>query len=532
MTVVSIVNADCRWDATETGPIAGTISETLQAARLACPRDPTDPMDVAIQAVVASRRDSAEPDSRPLVRAYGLRPDLFAVANVLADGPGGALTAYAKGALEAIAELCHLAAGEMPAIRAQVDALAQSGVSVLGVAKTARLAVTSPQELPETPRGMDFEYLGLIGFADPLRANVPAAMAECRSAGIRVLMITGDYPATASAIGSQAGLDSTEVLSGDAIESMSDELLAERVKTTCIFARIRPNQKLRIVECLKANGETVAMTGDGVNDAPAIKAAHIGIAMGGRGTEVAREASSIVLLDDDFGSIVTTIRLGRRIYDNLRKAIEYIVAVHIPIAGLALLPLLLGLPLMLTPIHIAFLEMVIDPACSVVFEAEDEEDDVMRRPPRDPASPLLVPRRILWAVLQGVIVLAILAGLFISAARMGVPEPDLRALVFTSLVLMNMGLILVNRSFSSSLVRAFLQPNRSLRILLGGVTILLAMAVFWPPARSLFHFGRPHWDDLAVCVVAGFFSLLILEALKSRWFHVRGNKKATLPRQS
>jgi Ca2+-transporting ATPase len=529
MTVVSIVNADCRWDAKEAGPIVGTISQTLQAARLACPREPTDPMDVAIQLVVASHRDSSESDSRSLVRAYGLRPDLFAVVNVLSDGPRGPFTAYAKGALEAIAELCHLGAEEMSAIRAQMDSLAQSGVRVLGVARTAKLAVTSPQELPQTPRGMEFEYLGLIGFADPLRSNVPAAVAECRSAGIRVLMITGDYPATASAIGSQAGLDSTEVLSGDAIESMSDELLTEGVKTTCIFARIRPNQKLRIVESLKANGETVAMTGDGVNDAPAIKAAHIGIAMGGRGTEVAREASSIVLLDDDFGSIVTTIRLGRRIYDNLRKAIEYIVAVHIPIAGLAVLPLLLGLPLILTPIHIAFLEMIIDPACSMVFEAEKEEDDVMRRPPRDPKSPLLLRKRILWALVQGLIALAILSGLLIAVSRAGMIEGDMRVLLFTSLVLINMGLILVNRSFKASLIRALLQPNRSLWILLGTVSVLLAIAILWPPARSLFHFGRLHWDDLSICAAVGVSSLILLDGIKSVWFRApaeeRGQQK-------
>jgi len=475
---------------------------------------------VAIQAVMNSQGDSSESDSRSVVRAYGLRPDLFAVANVIADGPGGSLTAYAKGALEAIAELCHLGAEEVVPIRAQMDALAQSGVRVLGVAKTAPLAAKSPEDLPETPRGMDFQYLGLIGFADPLRANVPAAMAECRSAGIRVLMITGDYPATASAIGSQAGLDSTDVLSGDAIESMSDEMLAERVKTTCIFARIRPNQKLRIVESLKANGDIVAMTGDGVNDAPAIKAAHIGIAMGGRGTEVAREASSIVLLDDDFGSIVTTIRLGRRIYDNLRKAIEYIVAVHIPIAGLAALPLILGLPLILTPIHIAFLEMIIDPACSMVFEAEAEEDDVMRRPPRDPKSPLLLRKRILWAVVQGLIAFAILAGLLIAVSRAGMAEGDMRVLVFTSLVLINMGLILVNRSFKASLVRALLRPNRSLWILLGSVSTLLGIAILWPSARSLFHFGQLHWDDLAICAAVGVSSLIALEGIKSMWFRV------------
>lgn len=518
MTVVSIVNTDRRWDAKAGGTIGGTISETLRAARLACPREAADPMDVAIQAVTKSLGGSSGSDSRSVVRAYGLRPDLFAVANVISDGPGVTLTAYAKGALEAIAELCHLGAEELVPIRAQMDALAQSGVRVLGVAKTAQLPATSTEGLPESPRGMDFGYLGLIGFADPLRANVPAAMAECRSAGIRVLMITGDYPATASAIGSQAGLDSTEVLSGDAIESMSDEMLAERVKTTCIFARIRPNQKLRIVECLKANGDIVAMTGDGVNDAPAIKAAHIGIAMGGRGTEVAREAASIVLLDDDFGSIVTTIRLGRRIYDNLRKAIEYIVAVHIPIAGLAVLPLLLGLPLILTPIHIAFLEMIIDPACSMVFEAEAEEDDVMRRPPRDPRSPLLLRKRILWALVQGLIAFAILAGLLIAVSRAGMAEGDMRVLVFTSLVLINMGLILVNRSFKASLVRALLQPNRSLWILLGSVSALLGIAILWPPARSLFHFGRLHWDDLAICAAVGVSSLILLEAIKSIWF--------------
>jgi len=522
MTVVALVNGGARWDQDGITPVPNELRATLQAALLACPHTPTDPMDIAVHKLADQHlgADKTSAANLTLIRAYGLRPDLFAVANILSNEGDENGTAYAKGALEAIAELCQLSADRLDSIREQMDGLGLDGVRVLGIAKATVNNVQQQENLPETPRGLSFEYVGLIGFADPIRSNVPAAVAECRSAGIRVVMITGDYPATAHAIGLQAGLDGANVLAGDDIDAMTDEQLAEQVKSTSIFARIQPNQKLRIVQSLKANGEVVAMTGDGVNDAPAIKAAHIGIAMGGRGTDVAREASAIVLLDDDFGSIVKTIRLGRRIYDNLRKAIEYIISVHIPVAGLALLPLLLGLPLILTPIHIAFLEMVIDPACSVVFEAEKEEDDVMQRPPRDPASPLLQNKRIVWGVLQGLIVLALLAGIFITAARIGMPEPDLRALVFTSLVFMNMGLILVNRSFKASLFSAILRPNRSLWILFSGVTALLATAVFWPPAQKLFHFGQLHWDDLGICAIAGFVSLLLLEAIKSLWFRV------------
>jgi Ca2+-transporting ATPase len=520
MTVVSLRGAGGRWDKDSKELPSPAMRDVLDVALSASAKEPSDPMDLAVHAMATSISGLRLPGNtdRRLIRAYGLRPDLFAVANVISDGAQHSTRAYAKGALEAIGELCHLQNERLVSVRAQVDELADRGVRVLAVARSPQLEPKQVVTLPDSPRGIDFEYLGLIGFADPLRSNVPAAVEECRSAGIRVLMITGDYPATARAIGRQAGLDATKVLSGDEIDSLTDESLVNRVRDTSIFARIRPNQKLRIVQCLKANGEVVAMTGDGVNDAPAIKAAHIGIAMGGRGTDVAREASAIVLLDDDFGSIVKTIRLGRRIYDNLRKAIEYIVAVHIPIAGLALLPLLLGMPLMLTPIHIAFLEMIIDPACSMVFEAEGEEANVMRRPPRDPQMPLLLRRRILWALLQGLIALAILAGVLISASRMGMAESDLRALVFTSLVLINMGLILVNRSFESSLARALLQPNRALWILLGGVLSLLGVAVYWQPARSLFHFGKLHWNDLAVCMAVGAVSLVGLEALKSRLF--------------
>lgn len=530
MTVTSILDETIRWNLSSELPLPDPLHEILRAARLACPREPSDPMDIAVHLLADTLRGSTGSpamDQKP-IHAYGLRPDLFAVANVVvADGIG---IAYAKGAFEAIAELCHLPDDKIAKIRAQADLLARDGMRVLGIAKSSPINDAQIKNLPESPRGLPFEYIGLMGFTDPIRSNVVNAVAECRSAGIRVIMITGDYPETARAIAKQAGIDATEVLAGDDIEAMSEDQLAEHVKSACIFARIRPNQKLRIVQCLKTNGEVVAMTGDGVNDAPAIKAAHIGIAMGGRGTDVAREASSIVLLDDDFGSIVKTIRLGRRIYDNLRKAIEFIVAVHIPIAGLALLPLFFGLPLMLTPILIAFLEMIIDPACSIVLEAEKEEDDVMQRPPRKQGSSLLLPRRIWWAVFQGVIALAILGGILVVGSGIGMVERDLRALVFTCLVLINMGLILVNRSFKSSLIRAFLQPNRPLAIMFASVSALLALVLFWPPAQSLFHFGQLHWDDLAICLTAGIFSLVALEALKSRWFRDDGkNKTSSIP---
>ena len=523
MTVTSIISSingvTENWHQAQNIKANTGTQTVLKAALLACPLHPTDPMDTAIHQLAETQigANTVSFSQHVLVRAYGLRPDLFAVANVMTDANNEVAIAYAKGALETIAELCDLNTAQLMNINAQAEALAKNGIRVLGVAE-AKLSIMQLKKLPQSLRDFTFDYIGLIGFADPLRANVPAAVAECHTAGIRVVMITGDYPTTAKAIGQQAGLDITNVINGDAIETMTDEALAAVLKTTSIFARIRPNQKLRIVKLLKKQGEIVAMTGDGVNDAPAIKAADIGIAMGGRGTDVAREASSIVLLDDDFGSIVKTIQLGRRIYDNLRKAIEYIIAVHIPIAGLAILPLLLGLPLMLTPIHIAFLEMVIDPACSIVFEAEAAENNVMQRPPRKPTSALVLRKRVIWAVIQGLLVLIVLASILIGAAYQKLAEADMRTLVFTALVMLNMGLILVNRSFSASLIAAILKPNRSLWILLSSVMTILAIAVFWQPARLLFHFGAFNWYLFAICVVACVFTLLILETVKSLFF--------------
>jgi Ca2+-transporting ATPase len=382
---------------------------------------------------------------------------------------------------------------------------------VLGV---ARAELPADLDQPATPRGLPFRFLGLVGLADPLRPTVPAAVKECRTAGIRVVMITGDYPQTARAIADQAGLDSVAMVTGADLEAMSAAELAERARSATIFARTMPEQKLRIVQALKANGEVVAMTGDGVNDAPSLKAAHIGIAMGGRGTDVAREASSLVLLDDDFASIVGAVRLGRRIYDNLRKAMAYILAIHVPIAGLALIPLIFGLPLIFWPLHIAFLELVIDPMCSIVFEAEKEASDIMRRPPRDPEEPLFSLGYIAWSLGQGVIVLVFVAGLYVVSLYRGLPEADARALTFAALVVTNLGLVLLNRARGEPFWVGLRRPNAALWLVTGGTAALLAAILAIEPARRLFRFGPLHADDVGVAIASGALILGLLAAVE------------------
>jgi len=482
-------------------------AEMAEIGRRACAETPFDPMEKAFHDLAPRLAATARPR---LLRSYGLRPDLLAMTNVWQLGE--ICFAAAKGAPEAIAELCHLGDAERAAMKTLIDAMGQRGMRVLGLARAEVTAAT----LPETQRGFAFTFLGLAGLTDPLRAGVPEAVAQCRSAGIRVVMITGDYPATARAIADAAGIDGAHILTGAEIDGLDDAALNEHLTSVGVFARILPQQKLRLVEAFKARGEIVAMTGDGVNDAPSLKAAHIGIAMGGRGTDVAREASSIVLLDDDFSSIVSAIRLGRRIYDNLRKAMGFIIAVHVPIAGLALLPLLFGLPVLFGPLHIAFLEMVIDPVCTLVFEAEEDEADIMRRQPRPPEAPLFSRSLLTWSFLQGLAALAVTATAFIVAWMSGMDENEVRALVFAMLVLSIVALILVNRAFSPSLRLAVGRHNRALGLVLVAVGLVLAAATLIPIVRDLFHFGPLHGTDFAAIFAAATVLWLGLERAKAR----------------
>jgi P-type Ca2+ transporter type 2C len=484
----------------------------LRYAVLASETTPFDPMEKAFHdlALRCLAPEDRVPSGWRLIHEYGLSSTLPAMTHIW-EVPGSGTHAVAvKGAPEAVAELCALNAVNQAALREAIDAMAADGLRVLGVAA----ATWEGADWPQSPRDMSFEFLGLAGLADPVRPAVPAAIARCRAAGIRVVMVTGDHPRTAAAVARQAGLDGAEIMTGAEVQVMSDRQLAECVETTAIFARVTPEQKLRLVEAFKAAGEVVAMTGDGVNDAPSLKAAHIGIAMGQRGTDVAREAAALVLLEDDFTAIVSAMLLGRRIYDNLRKAMAYIVSVHVAIAGAALLPILAGWPPLLFPVHIVFLEMIIDPACSIVFEAEPAEEDTATRPPRDPAGALFGRAMLMRSLVQGFGALTLVVAAALAAQAWGLDENSVRATAFATLVLTNIGAILSNRSTRQPLLRTLARPNRWLWWAVGLALGALVLSIYVPGLNGLFHFAPLNVSEIGLAAGAALIALAWSELMK------------------
>jgi Ca2+-transporting ATPase len=495
-------------------PLPENFHEVLEFSILASERNPFDPMEKAIRQLgyYTLNRTEHLHDDWTMIQEYPLSENLLALSHVHKTPDQDRYVVAAKGAPEAIADLCHMDAAQSEALSHNVQAMANDGLRIIGIAK----AHFQKAPLPGEQHDFKFEFLGLVGLDDPLRPSVASAIQECYTAGMRVAMITGDYPGTAQNIARQIGLmPADQVITGPELDRMDDAELQNRVKTVNIFARVVPEQKLRLVNALKANGEIVAMTGDGVNDAPALKSAHIGIAMGGRGTDVAREASALVLLDDDFSSMVQAIKLGRRIFDNLQKAMTYIFAIHVPIAGMSLLPVLFQWPLVLFPVHIVFLELIIDPACSIVFEAEPEETNIMNRPPRNPQEPLFGRRTVVLSLLQGLSVLGILLVVFSSALFRGQGEADARALTFTTLIVANLALIFTNRSWSRSIRSTLRSANSALRWVFGGALVFLGLVLYIPFLRTLFHFSFLHPIDLLICLGAGGVSILWFEWLKS-----------------
>lgn len=412
----------------------------LQTADRACPDRPFDPMEQAIRAAAAAL---APPPGWVRIREYPFGKDLLATTHVWDDPDARGLAIASKGAPETIAALCRLSPERTDEVLRAVERMAGRGLRVIAVAAAA----WSPgaAALPTSPRGFQFEWLGLLGFVDPLRSGVAEAIGQARAAGVRVVMLTGDHVATARAIAARAGMDRCgNVALGADLERLDDAAVMRRIQDTDVFARVKPEHKLRLVEALKRAGEVVAMTGDGVNDAPALMAAHVGVAMGGRGTDVAREAASIVLLDDDFVTVVRAIGQGRVIYDNIVRAIRYILAVHVPITGLALLPLLFGAAPMLMPLHVVFLELIIDPASTLVFEREPADPGVMRRPPRPPSQRLLDRRTLFGSLGAGLAVFAAIAAVYVLGRSATLATSQLAALCFTALISGNLGLVAMN----------------------------------------------------------------------------------------
>ena len=487
-----------------------TFQTLIQIAFYASQQDTTDPME---KAIANCHKAFVSKSNETLVfeKEYALSKDLFAMTRVY-KSPAAGHEAYSKGAPEAILSLCSFNNEQQDNILAQVQTLAEKGQRVLGIAK----ATLDGNGLPTTQQEIKFEFVGLVGFEDPIRPEVPAAIQECYTAGIQVIMITGDYPVTAKSIAAQAGMKTNDlILTGDDLKKLSETELSEKIKTVNIFARIVPEQKLQIIKALKNNGEVVAMTGDGVNDAPALKAADIGISMGLKGTDVAREASSLVLLDDNFSSIVAAIRLGRKVFDNLQKAMAYIIAIHIPIIGLTLFPaFFLALPILLMPLHIVFMELIIDPICSIAFESEKEEKGIMDRPPRNPSEKFFGFKKILVSAGMGALLLVMVLAVYFMSIHEGHNAGETRAIAFSALILGNIFLILTTLSKTRSAISVILEKNVMLLVILSLATVLLTLMITIPYLRKIFSFNYNSPKHFIISIIGSVAILVILESVK------------------
>ena len=489
----------------------------VETGSLACAEKTIDPMEKAI--VQLYHQNVEDKPNFEIIRTYPITREILAMAN--AHRHADDIFISMKGALEAIALLCGADETTLKNYFETADAFARDGLRVIAVARDQR-ATLLPEQLTE----LNCELIGLIGLEDPIRPEVPAAVEECRKAGVKVKMITGDYPLTASSIGKQIGLDPDKILTGKEISEMSDQALCEKISDTAIFARVLPEQKLKIVQALQANGEVVAMTGDGVNDAPALKAANIGIAMGKKGTDVARESAALVLLDDNFASIVKALRLGRRIYDNLRKAMIYILAIHIPIIGLSLIPAFFsGLPAILLPLHIVFLEMLIDPVCSIAFEIEPDEMGLMTRQPRNRDERFFGNKQIIRGLLNGMIILGMVLTVYALSIREGHTETEVRAITFTSLILANIGFILSSISNSRNVFMVIGERNPAVKIILSIAVFMLLIVLFVPFTQELFQFSSPALRHF-ILPLAGSMGVILIFELRKFWLKRNAQERA------
>ncbi len=515
MTVSRLYNGNEFIDPQKEKTLPEAFHEIIEYGILSSQTDPFDPMEKAITTLGLQQLSNTEHVHHDweMVKEYPLSKELLAMSRVFTCKGCDWQVVAAKGAPEAIFDLCHLTVEEQERLAKEVEKLASQGLRILGVAKSH----IETLKVPSIQHDFAFDFVGLIGLTDPIRKNVPMAVQECHKAGIRVIMITGDYPITAKNIGREIGLDNCdEYITGAELNTMSEEELSRHIKSVNIFARVIPDQKLKIVNALKKNDEIVAMTGDGVNDAPALKAANIGIAMGEKGTDVAREAASLVLLDDNFASIVGAVKMGRRICDNLQKALAYIFAIHVPIAGLSLIPVFFSdMPLFLWPVHIVFLELIIDPACSIIFEAEKEEDHIMSRPPKSRKERFFTGRKIYISCMQGVSLLVVVLAIYLLGLYYWeLPVGSVRAMSFIALIAGNIGVIFTNRSWDKNFFKILATRNSTVKWVTGSAALFLILANTVPFLRGLFQFDPILlWQGL-LCGLIGFSSISGFEIYK------------------
>ena len=504
MALRRLWHAGTGHDVVPGAPLAPVLRDLLDVAVHASRPQSPDPIEEALRQAQTAQPARSTHESGHMVREYGLTAHRPAMIRIWSDEH--AAFAAAKGAPETVAALCP-EEERAPALAAAAD-MARAGLRVLAIAEARGIA----PPWPDDPAALRYRLLGLVALADPLRADIPDAVAECRRAGVRVLMVTGDHPETASAIARQAGLADGATVTGPDIARLDEERLAARLEGVSVCARIVPAQKLEIVRALQRRGAVVAMTGDGVNDAPALRAADVGVAMGRRGTDVAREAAELTLLDDRFPSLVLALRAGRRIFSNMRKSMRYVAAAHVPITVLALLPPLLGWPVLLYPPHIVFLELVIDPACSLAFENEPEEPDLMRRPPRPHDESVLDRHALLAALLRGLWAAVLLAACY-GWALARLPVREAAATAFAALILCNLGLLLSHRQ--RDLLAALRTVNPVFVAIAAGALGLLAAALWWPPLAELFRFAPPPGRWLALAALTAAAMLLGLQATRA-----------------
>jgi Ca2+-transporting ATPase len=514
MTVTSLFNGKDFLTVANADKFNPEFHEIIEYGILSSQTNPFDPMEKAITSIGDLYLEGTEHIHKKwkMIKEYPLSKELLAMSRVFSFKGSQEKIIATKGAPEAIFDLCHLDEKNKKRLSLAVEELATSGLRVLGVAKAKIIA----KGLPEIQHDFTFDFIGLIGLSDPIRENVKQAVSECYKAGIRVIMITGDYPVTAKSIAHEIGLENPDLcITGQELQAMTDDELCEKIKETNVFARVVPEQKLKIVNALKKNKEIVAMTGDGINDAPALKSANIGIAMGEKGTDVAREASSLVLMDDNFESIVGAIKMGRRIFDNLQKAFGYIFAIHVPIAGLSLIPILLGdFPLILWPVHIVFLELIIDPACSIIFEAEKEEKNVMNRPPKRIDEPFFGGKKILFSCLQGAGILIITLTIYLLGLHFGYEAEEVRAMAFTTLIVSNIAVILTNRSWTDNIFKIIATPNKAVLWVTGGAAFFLGLILNIPFFLDLFQFHKLTLINIIICILAGLSTIIWFEIYK------------------